>query len=142
MKPNPDIAIFRPDDAHETAAVWQSAAAGFPSPAMDFMESRLNINRLLIQNEATTFYVKVSGDSMIDAGISDGDILVVDRSLDARDGAIAVCALDGGYTVKRLRILKDGIWLVPENDDYPPMAAIRERGFSVWGVVTHAIRKL
>jgi len=139
MKP---MEFFVPDPSQSEATIWESAIAGFPSPAMDFMESRLNINRLLIQNEVTTFYVKVRGNSMWDAGISDGDILVVDRSLEARDGTIAVCALDGGYTVKRLRMMKDAVWLISENPDYPAMAATAERGFFVWGIVTHVIRKL
>ena len=95
--------------------------AGFPSPAEDFMESRIDLNKELTRNPLSTFYIKVCGNSMIDAGIDNNDILVVDRSLEPTNGKIAICFVDGEFTVKRLKTQKDGLYLMPENKSYLPI---------------------
>lgn len=117
-------------------------SAGFPSPADDYVETALDLNAYLIRNPAATFMVRVSGDSMTGAGISDGDILVVDRSEEPAPGRIVVAVLDGELTVKRL-VRKDGrILLAPENPLYKPIAVNDEQDLHVWGVVSGVVRKL
>jgi DNA polymerase V len=113
--------------------------AGFPSPADDYIETTLDLNDRLIRNKAATFLLVVEGDSMKKAGIKDGDILVVDRSIPPSDGKIVIAALDGELTVKRLSMKSTGTWLVPENDDYPPIAVREEADIVIWGVVTATI---
>lgn len=113
--------------------------AGFPSPADDYVEDRLDLNERLIRNKEATFLLKVEGDSMKDVGIRDGAILVVDRSIQPADGKIVIAALDGELTVKRLSIKSTGTWLVPENDRYPPIPVTEEADIVIWGVVTSTI---
>lgn len=114
--------------------------AGFPSPADDFLDSPLDLNRELVHNPASTFFVRVSGDSMAGDGIGDGDLLVVDRSVAPYDGCIAVCYVDGEFTVKRVRLEKSGAWLLPSNPKYPPIRVDKENEFLIWGVVRHLIK--
>jgi len=122
-----------------TAAV----SAGFPSPAEDHLEGSLDLNALLIRHPAATFFVRVAGDSMTGAGIHSGDILVVDRSLEAVDGRIVVAALNGELTVKRLRLRHGGrLLLEAENPAYPPIPVAEENDFMVWGVVTSVVHQL
>lgn len=113
--------------------------AGFPSPADDYIEERLDLNEKLIRNKEATFLLVVQGDSMQDIGIKDGDTLIVDRSLEPKDGKIVIAALDGELTVKRLSIKSTGTWLVPENDNYPPILVREESDIVIWGVVTATI---
>lgn len=113
--------------------------AGFPSPADDYIEERLDLNEKLIRNKEATFLLVVQGDSMQNIGIKDGDTLIVDRSLEPKDGKIVIAALDGELTVKRLSMKSTGTWLVPENDDYPPILVREESDIVIWGVVTSAI---
>lgn len=113
--------------------------AGFPSPADDYIEERLDLNQHLIAHPSATFFVRVSGESMIDAGIQDGDILVVDRSLDARHEDIVIATLDGEFTVKRLVYRGDKPWLVPSNPAYPDIRLTEEMETVIWGVVTSVI---
>ncbi len=113
--------------------------AGFPSPADDYIEERLDLNDKLIRNKEATFLLVVQGDSMQDIGIKDGDTLIVDRSLEPKDGKIVIAALDGELTVKRLSMKSTGTWLVPENDGYPPILVREESDIVIWGVVTSAI---
>lgn len=115
-------------------------AAGFPSPADDHLEGPLDLNEHLVPHPAATFVVRVAGDSMTGAGIRDGDLLVVDRSREAKSGAIVVAVVDGELTVKRLRIGKKGIRLEPENPAYPPLEVREGADLVIWGVVAHAIR--
>jgi DNA polymerase V len=115
--------------------------AGYPSPAEDYMEKALDLNELVIQRPAATFYVKVQGDSMQNAGIFSGDILVVDRSLSAHNKSIIVAVLDGEFTVKRLVLAESGIYLFAENHAFPPLKVSAESQFEVWGVVTYVIHK-
>ncbi len=113
--------------------------AGFPSPADDFVDHALDLNELMIKHPAATFFVRVHGDSMIDAGIRSDDILVVDRAYEVTDGCIVVAVIDGEFTVKRLR--KDGsnFYLAPENTDFKPLYITDEMDITIWGVVTFVI---
>ncbi|MCD8421828.1 LexA family transcriptional regulator [Tenacibaculum finnmarkense] len=117
-------------------------SAGFPSPADDFKETRISLDEELIKNKETTFFAKVSGQSMIGAGLDDNDLLVIDRSITPTNNKIAVCFLDGEFTVKRLRVTKDEIWLQPENPDYPVINITEENNFIIWGIVTSVIKKV
>lgn len=115
--------------------------AGFPSPADDYQEERLDLNELIIKHPEATFFVRVKGDSMKDAGITSGDILAVDRSLKPSDGKIVIAILDGEFTVKRIRFQNSKIFLLPENSAYPPFEIKPDSNFQVWGVVTYVIHK-
>ncbi|MEW2921098.1 translesion error-prone DNA polymerase V autoproteolytic subunit [Muricauda sp. ANG21] len=117
-----------------------TVSAGFPSPADDFKEKRISLDQTLIKNKEATFYARVSGKSMINAGLDDGDLLVIDRSLEAEHGKVAVCFLDGEFTVKRLHIEKGSITLMPENDDYRPIKVSKDSDLLIWGVVTYVIK--
>lgn len=118
----------------------EAVRAGFPSPAQGYMEEPLDLNRLCIRQEAATFLLRVEGDSMIEAGIYPGDILVVDRSLDALHGDIVVAAVDGEFTVKELA-LKPSPRLLPRNPRYAPIVP-EEGGWELFGVVTFALHTL
>ena len=120
----------------------QGISAGFPSPAQDFIDLSIDLNQELIQHPASTFFGRVKGNSMIDIGISNGDLLIVDKSLEAADGKIAVCYLDGEFTVKRLKVEKDCCWLLPENESYKPIKVTAENDFIVWGIVVYVIKAL
>lgn len=115
-------------------------SCGVPHPQYESVAGKMDMNRKLIQNPLTTFYAKVSGQSMIDEGIDDGDLLVIDRSLEPKDGKIAVCFVDGEFTCKRIKLKKDGIWLMPANVDYRPIHISEQSDFQVWGIVTHVIK--
>ncbi len=114
--------------------------AGFPSPAQDYMEQAIDLNKELIKHPASTFYGRVKGDSMIDANVHDGDILVIDKSLDPQNGDMAVCYIDGEFTIKYIKIEKDVIWLVPANEEYKPIKVTIENDFLIWGIVTYCIQ--
>lgn len=116
--------------------------AGFPSPAQDYMESVIDLNKELIKHPASTFYGRVKGDSMIDANVNDGDILVIDKSLDPQNGDMAVCYIDGEFTIKYIKIEKDIIWLVPANEKYKPIKVTIENDFLIWGIVTYCIKNV
>ncbi|NGX51653.1 MAG: LexA repressor [Chlamydiae bacterium] len=113
--------------------------AGFPSPADDHIEQKLDLNDYLIRHPAATFFVRVEGHSMKNAGISDGDILIVDRALPPEDGKIIIAILNGEFTVKRVQIRDKKLFLIPENPRYSPMEVTEEMDFQVWGVVTYTI---
>ena len=117
-------------------------AAGFPSPADDYIEKQLDLNEHLVKHPSATFFVKVEGESMINAGIHNGDILIVDRSLEAVDKKIIVAVVNGELTVKRVRKKNDTLFLIPENDDFKPLCVTEEMDFQVWGVVTNVIHKV
>ena len=117
-------------------------AAGFPSPADDFVDRRLDLNEHLIRHPTATFFVRVQGSSMIDAGIHDGDLLVVDRSLEPADNKIIIAVLNGELTVKRIMRRGEQIRLMPENHDFAPVEITPEMQFEVWGVVTSVIHQL
>ncbi|WP_310393937.1 translesion error-prone DNA polymerase V autoproteolytic subunit [Hymenobacter sp.] len=116
--------------------------AGFPSPADDHLDAPLDLTRHLFRHPASTFLARVSGDSMLGAGIHPGDLVAVDRALRAREGSIVVAVVEGEHTIKRLRYRAGRPWLVAENARYPPLAVGEEQGLAVWGVVTHVIHAL
>ncbi|MCK4766344.1 MAG: translesion error-prone DNA polymerase V autoproteolytic subunit [Candidatus Aminicenantes bacterium] len=116
--------------------------AGFPSPADDYIDRNLDLNEYLVKHPAATFFVKVSGDSMIHAGIDSGDILVVDRALEPHHNKIIVAVVDGEFTVKRLKKTGNRVFLVPENNRFPVMEIKEGTVFEVWGVVTTVIHKV
>lgn len=116
--------------------------AGFPSPADDNIEDTIDLNEQFIRKPETSFLVKVQGDSMKNVGIYNGDMLVIDKSLNAKDKDIVIAAIDGELTVKRLSMKSTGTWLVPENDDYDPILVREESDLVIWGVVTSVLRHL
>ncbi len=116
--------------------------AGFPSPADDYIEMHLDLNAHLVKHPAATFFVIAEGDSMTDAGIQSGDMLIVDKSLEATHGKIIIAAIDGELTVKRLSRVADCVQLLPENSDYPPIDITDEQDLVIWGVVTHVIHTI
>ena len=117
-------------------------SAGFPSPAEDFKEQRLSLDDELVKNKEATFYARVSGQSMIGAGLDDNDLLVIDRSLEPENNKIAVCFLDGEFTIKRLKVDGNDVWLQPENPKYPIIKITEENDFVIWGIVTSVIKKV
>jgi len=137
-------AIYQPDQATrcERPLFLVPVSAGFPSPAEDYLEGNLDLNKHLIKHPAATFFVKVSGSSMIDAGIHDGDILIVDRSIKPANKKVVIAVVNGELTVRRIRITKDKVVLVSENKDYKPLQVEEEMDFEVWGVVTNVIHPL
>jgi DNA polymerase V len=139
-----NLTFYKPDleSGNSILNVNQSVSAGFPSPALDFMQDRIDLNKALSENPLATFFVKVDGNSMIDAGINDKDVLVVDRSLTAADNSIAVCFIDGEFTVKRIRLEKNALWLMPENKTYKPIKVDENNQFQIWGIVTYVIKKI
>ncbi|MDQ6985068.1 MAG: translesion error-prone DNA polymerase V autoproteolytic subunit [Candidatus Dojkabacteria bacterium] len=119
-----------------------SVPAGFPSPATDYIDKTLDINEYLVKHPAATFFVRVSGDSMIKAGIHNGDILVIDKSLEPVNSDIVLAVLDSEYTVKRFFKSGEEMYLKPENDNYEIINVKEFNEFSVWGVVTGVIKKI
>jgi len=115
-------------------------AAGFPSPAQDYIDLKIDLNKELIANPSSTFYGRVKGPSMKDAGIEDGDILVIDKSLEPRDGDTAVCFIDGEFTLKYIRIEPDAVYLIPANANFKPIKVTEDNNFCIWGVVTYSIK--
>ena len=116
-------------------------AAGFPSPADDYVEQQLNPNDYLVENNTTTFFVRVKGDSMIEAGIFDNDVLVIDRSKTQQTGDIVLAVLDGEFTVKTLDWSKKNVELIPANQHYPVIEVKKGQSLEIWGVVTGSMRK-
>lgn len=140
----PKLNFFRPvlDSDIRIPLVKEGVSAGFPSPAVDFMENSIDLNIALCKNPLATFYIKVKGNSMIDAGINDKDVLVVDRSIEPQNNKIAICFIDGEFTVKRIQIEKDCLYLMPENSNYQSIRVTEENQLIVWGIVTYVIKKI
>ncbi len=138
------INIFTPNDDSgiEIPLSGERVAAGFPSPAEDFASQSLDLNRKLIKNPASTFYARVSGLSMVDEGINDGDLLVIDKSIEPYDGCLAVCFIDGEFTLKRFEKHTGYGMLVPANKEYKPIKVTADNDFCIWGVVTYLIKKV
>ena len=120
----------------------QGISAGFPSPADDFKEIRISLDKELVKNEEATFYARVSGDSMQGAGLENGDLLIIDRSIEPSNNKIAVCFVDGEFTVKRIKIESKKLYLIPENKKYLPIEINEENELIIWGIVTYVIKKL
>ena len=137
------IELFSPDQSSGLAlpAVRQ-ISAGFPSPADDYLEAVLDLNELLIKNPSATFYGTAQGDSMRGAGVESGDLLVIDKAVPYRHNALAVCYLDGEFTLKRLQKEGEDLYLMPANPDYPPLKLREGNDFAVWGIVTYIIKKV
>ncbi|MBO5787040.1 MAG: translesion error-prone DNA polymerase V autoproteolytic subunit [Bacteroidaceae bacterium] len=138
------IDIFTPDDNSgiELPLSGERVAAGFPSPAEDYASLSLDLNKELIKNPASTFYARVSGLSMIDEGINDGDLLVIDKSIEPFDGCLAVCYIDREFTLKRFEKHKDHGLLVPANKEFKPIKVTADNSFCIWGIVTYIIKKV
>lgn len=138
---NLDISGIRPESELQLPIADEGIKAGFPSPAQDFMDRAIDLNKELVRHPASTFYGRVRGDSMIDAGVYDGDILIIDKSLEPHDGDMAVCYIDGEFTIKHIRIEKEVVWLVPANSSYEPIKVTKDNEFLIWGIVTYSIKK-
>jgi DNA polymerase V len=141
---SPNITFFQADVSSELELpyVVNGISAGFPSPADDFLDINIDLNKHLIKNPSTTFYGRVKGDSMKDAGIHDGDLLIIDKSLEPTNNKIAVCFIDGEFTVKRISIEKDVVWLIAENKNYEPIKVTKDNDLVIWGIVTTVIKNL
>lgn len=139
-----NLEIFSVDTSTELdlPIVEAGISAGFPSPADDFLDASIDLNKILVTNKDATFYGRVKGDSMIDAGLSDGDLLIIDKSLEPKDGKIAVCFIDGEFTVKRIKITNKCIYLVAENKNYKPIKVTDDNDFLIWGIVTTVIKSV
>lgn len=138
------IQFFIPDleNQLELPYIPSGIKAGFPSPAADFDESKISLDNVLVKNKEATFYAKASGNSMNGAGIDDGDILVIDRSLEPKNNKIAVCFIDGEFTVKRIKLENEEVYLMPENSNYKPIKISEENELIIWGIVTYVIKSL
>lgn len=115
-------------------------SAGFPSPALDFIDLTIDLNTHIIKRPVSTFFGRVRGESMTDAGINDNDLLVIDKSLEPLDGKIAVCYIDGEFTLKRIKLDKTGCWLMPANSNYKPIQITENNDLRIWGIVTYVIK--
>ena len=140
----PALGFYTPDLTTELALPLAASpiSAGFPSPAEEFFGLKLNLNDELIKHPEATFYARVKGHSMKDAGIQDGDLLVIDKAQEPKDGCVAVCAIDGEFTLKRLAVEKDGIYLMPANDEFKPIKITEENDFLVWGIVAYVVHQV
>ncbi len=136
--------IYAPDASMiaERPVFLERVPGGFPSPADDYLEGKLDLNQYLVKHPAATIFVRVTGDSMIGAGIHSGDLLIVDRSLEPKDGNVVIAVLDGELTVKRLSMREGKPVLLPDNDQYQPVEVSEHATFEVWGVTTNVIHQL
>lgn len=137
------ITLFNPDfsTSLELPLFETGINAGFPSPADDFNELKIDLNEYLVRNPSSTFYGRINGDSMRDLGIFEGDLAVIDRSLDLVNNKIALCWVDGGFTIKTVRMENKECWLIPANANFKPIQITEENQFIVWGIVTFIIKK-
>lgn len=139
------LIMYSADLSKELALTFADGGirAGFPSPAQDFMGDSIDLNRELVRHPATTFYARAVGDSMKGCGIDDGDLLVIDKSIEPREGDIVVAFIDGDFTLKKVKLEPDGscLWLMPANEDYPPIKVTEDNHFVVWGVLTYNIKR-
>lgn len=144
LTPKNALEFYTPDDSQSLDIVLANTgvSAGFPSPADDFKENKISLDKTLVRNKEATFYARVSGQSMVGAGLDDGDLLVVDKSLDPTHNKIAVCFIDGEFTVKRLKVTPEGVYLQPENPAYDPILVTEHHNFQIWGIVTHVIKRM
>lgn len=137
-----NLEFYVPDTSTELNLPFIDAGlrAGFPSPADDFIELSIDLNKEYVKHKDTTFYARVKGDSMKNAGIFDGDLLIIDKSLEPQNNKIAICQIDGEFTVKRIKIEGNIVWLVAENENYKPIKVTPENEFMIWGIVTASIK--
>ncbi len=120
--------------------IEQGISAGFPSPADDFKEIRISLDKELVKNKESTFYARVSGNSMEDAGLSDGDMIIIDKSLTPQNNKIAVCFLDGEFTIKRVVKRNNNLYLKPENKNYEEILISEDNELMIWGIVTYVVK--
>lgn len=125
----------------ELPLIESGISAGFPSPATDFLDTAIDLNKYLIKNPSTTFIAFTDGSSLTGAGINDKDLLIIDKSLEPTDGKIAICVVDGEFTAKRIKVVNKEIWLMPENDKFKPIKIKEYNDFEIWGIVTYSIQK-
>ncbi len=139
-----ELKIIQPAKATEMAVHMSQnlVKAGFPSPAEDYSDIKLDLNKELIKNPSATFFARVSGESMTGDGIDNGDLIIIDRSVTPADGSLAVCYLDGEFTLKRVTIEADAITLIPSNFKYKPIKVTAENEFLIWGIVKYVIKKV
>ena len=135
-----DIFPVSVDTVLEIPVVSTAISAGFPSPALDFIDLSIDMNKHLIKRPSSTFYGRVKGQSMKDVGITDGDLLVIDKSITPKNDQIAVCYVDGEFTIKKIKFEQDVCWLIPANDAYQPIRVTSQNDFLIWGIVTHVIK--
>jgi|TARA_B110000014_G_C20019077_1_gene528658 DNA polymerase V len=138
------LTFFSPDTQESEGAFFfdTGISCGIPSPTNDVGQERISLDKELIKNKEATFFARVSGQSMIGAGLDDNDLLVIDRSIAPTNNKIAVCFLDGEFTVKRLKVESSGVWLQPENPNYQAIQVTSENNFIIWGIVTNVVKKL
>ncbi|OJX90422.1 MAG: peptidase S24 [Paludibacter sp. 47-17] len=129
-------------DTEHVLPLLEGIQAGFPSPAADFIDISIDLNKHLIKHPSATYYARAKGDSMKDAGIFDGDLLIVDKSIDPVDNKIAICYIDGEFMVKRIKKQNDELWLMPANKAYQPIQLKEGNNLMIWGIVTHVIKSL
>ena len=143
-KAEENLIFFQPkqDQNRSIPLAHTGVSAGFPSPADDFKELRISIDQEVVKNEEATFYARVAGQSMQGAGLDDGDLLVIDRSKEPEHNAIAVCFIDGEFTVKRLKVEAECVYLMPENPNYSPIKVTEDNQLIIWGVVTYVVKKV
>lgn len=140
--PQLEILGFKPRSELDLPLYLATVAAGFPSPADDYIDKTLDLNEHLISHPEATFFVRVYGDSMRDAGIQSGDILIVDRAVEPRNGSVVIAALNGELTVKRLHKQQDKLLLVPEHPEFSPIEVTEDASFEIWGIVSYVIHKV
>ncbi|MDZ4711345.1 MAG: translesion error-prone DNA polymerase V autoproteolytic subunit [bacterium] len=140
---NPQITFLQTDILRNIEVTYfeYPVPAGFPSPAMDYLEQKLDLKDYLINHPDSTFFVRVKGESMTGEGINDGDLLVVDKSIEATMGQIVIAEINGEFTVKKIDKIKGKLFLVAANDKFDPIPLNEDMDFLVWGVVTYAIHK-
>jgi DNA polymerase V len=141
---NKKLIFFKPDTQNQKyfPLASEGISAGFPSPAEDFKELKISIDQEVVKNESATFFARVDGQSMQGAGLDDGDLIVIDRSQEPENGKIAVCFIDGEFTVKRLKVEDDCIYLIPENSKYKALKVTSENQLIIWGIVTYVVKKV
>lgn len=139
----PTLEFYTPDYSTELKLPYVDAGirAGFPSPADDFIELSIDLNKHLIKHKDTTFFATVKGHSMKNAGIYDGDLLIIDKSLEPQNDKIAICQIDGEFTVKRIKIERNVVWLIAENEEFAPIKVTRDNELIIWGIVTASIKR-
>lgn len=138
-----EIEVYRADTESHINLIYADGGiyAGFPSPAQDYLELSIDLNTELIRHPASTFFGRAVGSSLTEAGVDEGDILVIDKSLKPEDGDMCVCFIDGEFTLKFIRFAENEIWLIPANQSYQPIRVTTDNNFMIWGVVTYTIKR-
>lgn len=141
---NKPLELFRTEEQSKLYITISDSPvhAGFPSPADDHLENKLDLNKALVKNPATTFFARVKGESMNGEGVEDGDMLIIDRSLDPYENCLAVCFLEGEFTLKRVKLDGDNILLIPSNPKFKTIRVSRDNDFYIWGIVKYLIKKM